>query len=273
MSEKKMARVPRTVEQRIAEAKRRGLKGKIGSDTERLAKNKFTRWAARLVGKGSYYQNKGYMKKYLPAATTGAPSAKYILDQPWGKTVDRDNAIDSISNTLNKTFGKIANALFGSPLMKMATEKIVDLAKDYAPVVQEVANKLQESGLKTHQVNTLILSFRNAVVDAVLEEYQKEQLKLPEEDREPISKDDVAALFATRKEMAEWMKDDLTGIQKGKDVMPNTERITKAIGEMEDHSGKSPGSLKSLQNDTLQTIRELHSLGLIDEKALFNWLK
>ena len=268
-----MARLPRNDEQRAAEARKRGLKGKIGSDTERLAKNKVTRWFARQVGKGSYYQNPGYMKKYVPAATTGAPNAKYIMDQPWGKTIDREHIIDHAKGTFYKAYGKIANLLFGSTLMNTATDKLVDIASNYVPMVGKIADEIKKSGLNVHKINTLLLAFRNAMVDAILEEYQKEQEKLPEEDREPISKDDIAALFASHEEMMKWMKDDLEGIQKGKDTLTNTERVTKAIGELEDHSGKSPGSLKSLQNDTLQTIRELNKMGLIDEKSLFKWLK
>jgi len=267
-----MARIPRNEEERRKSAKKKGLVGKVGSDTSK-DRSKTSRWFRRLAGKGQYYQNAGYMKQYIPAATTGAPQAKAIMDEPWSKTVDQDNAIDSLTNTLNKAYGKIATALFGTPLMETASDKLVDIAKEYAPVVEDIAKNIKNSGLKADRVNTLILSFRNAMVDSILEEYQKRQQQLPEDEREPISRDDVAALFATRKEMAEWLEDDLKGIQKGKDVLTNTEKITKAIGELEDHSGKNPGSLKSLQNDTLQTIRELHKLGLIDEKKLFNWLK
>ena len=264
--------VPST-EQRRQYAKKRGLVGKTGDEAEGAGRGKLSRGFNRMLGKGSYLQNKGYMKKYVPAATSGAPSAAAIMGRPWGKTVDQDNAIDSLQNTLSKAYGRLAKAVFGSEGFGTAIDKVVGIVNKFAPAIGKIVENIKKSGLGTHEVNQLMLAFRNSMVDAVLEEYQKEQAKLPEDDREPISRDDVAALFATRKEFVEWMKDDLEDVQQGGQQLKNTERVTKAIGELEEKSGKRPDSLKALQNDTLETIRELHKMGLIDEKALFSWLK
>lgn len=253
-------------------AKKMGVKGKVGDDVY-ITTNKIHRGFRKIAGKGNHLQNAGYMKQYLGPATTGAPTALAIMNEPWGKTIDKENSVDRIRNTVMKTYGKIAKALFGSPLMTAATDKLVDIAKDYAPVVEDIAKSIKNGGLEVDRMNTLMFAFRNAMVDSILEEYQKAQEKLPEEDREPISKDDIGALFATRPEFVGWMADDLKGVQEGRNTLTNTEKVTKAIGELEDHSGKQPGSLRSLQNDTLQTIRELHKMGLLNEKSLFKWLK
>lgn len=252
------------------------LKGKFATPEERKAyklNGKAAKWFRSLAGKRTYYQKPGFMGPYVNSAVADAPTAKMFAGAKISKPVSKDNALDSLSNTLGKAYGKIVNAIWGkSKMVGAVADKLATVASSYAPFVKGLVEKIKKSGLEKHNSNQLILAFRNSLVDAILEDYQKEQEKLPEDERRPITASDVGDYIMTRKEFADLLLQDVKDADKGQ-TMKATEAAVKAIGELEKKDGKSPASLKDLQNDTLETIKALHSLGLMDEQKLFDWLK
>lgn len=252
------------------------LRGKFASPQERPTyklNGKAAKWFRAQVGKRTYYQKPGFMGPYVSSAVSDAPTAKMFANASISKPVSKDNALDSLTNTLGKAYGKVVNAIWGkSQFVGGVADKLATIASSYAPFVKGLVEKIKKSGLERHNSNQLILAFRNSLVDAILEDYQKEQEKLPEDDRRPITSADVGDYIMTRKEFADLLLQDVKDADQGK-TMKATEAAVKAIGELEKADGKSPISLKDLQNDTLETIKKLHSLGLMDEQKLFDWLK
>lgn len=241
-------------------------------DTSRYGKTKVTRFFRKQLGKGNFKQAKGFMKGYLPRATGGSAKVMGIVNIPHNKTIAHEHAIDHLSGTLQKLYGTVSNKVWNSPLFGKAVDPLVSIAGRFVPVISKWVTSLRNSGLKTHEINQLILMFRNSLTDAVLEAYQEEQEKLPEDQRKPITKDDVADLFVSHDDFAKWLKTDIASAEKGTGL-PKTQQVVEAINELEKTSGENPPTLKALQNDTLETIRELHKMGLLDEKGLFKWLK
>lgn len=244
------------------------------TDKSRYGKTKFSRFIRKQTGKGNFLQAEGFMKKYVPGATSRSAIAGQLMSKQssMGKSIAKENAIDHLSGTLQKAYGRIVSKIWGTPLVASSVDKLVSVANKFVPIVGPLVAKIKKSGLDGHQINQLILMFRNSLTDAILEQYQEDQSKLPEDQRQPITKDDIADLFASHDSFAKWFKSDLNSAEAGAGL-PKTEQVLKAVNEMEQASGDAPRTLKELQDDVLETIRELNKLGLLDQSSLFKWLK
>lgn len=241
------------------------------TETGRTGKNKFTRWARKMGGKGNFLQAEGFMKKYIPPGQEAA-MARQILSIPRNKSIAHENAIDQLGGTLTKIFGKASNAIWGNPAGKAATDLLVSVASKFVPALQSLARRIQDKGLKAHELTQLKLLFQNSMADAIMEEYMREQEKLPDDQQRPITSDDIADLFASHKDFANWLKTDVQNVE-GAEKLPKTEQVMRAVNALERRTGENPATLKELQDDTLETIRKLHSMGLLDSSKLFDWLK
>lgn len=237
----------------------------------RSGKTAIGKWGRKMVGKGNFAQAEGFMKKYVPSGPE-ANMARGILNIPRKKTIAHENALDQLGGTLTKIYGKAANAIWSNPMASKSIDMLVGIANKYVPVLKAFVNKIKSHGLKAHELTELKLLFQNSMADAIMEEYQKEQEKLPEDQQRPITSDDIADLFASHKDFAQWLKSDVDNVDDGRGL-PKTKQVLEAVNQLERRSGDNPASLKALQDDTLETIRKLHSMGLLDSTKLFDWLK